>query len=60
MLVAEEPPGAAEPCLHLVADEQRAVIVHERTGGGEEPARRDMDALALFTVASLPAVSARH
>ena len=47
MLVAEEPPGPAQPCLHLVADEQRAVIVHELAGSAQEPVRRDIDAFAL-------------
>ena len=47
MLVGEELAGAAEPALHLVADEQRAVLVQQGRGRGEEAVRRHVHALAL-------------
>ena len=47
VLVGEELAGAAEPALHLVADEQRAVLVQQFRGRGEEAVGRHVHALAL-------------
>jgi hypothetical protein len=47
VLVGEELAGAAEPALHLVADEQRAVLVQQRGRRGQEAVRRHVHALAL-------------
>ena len=47
MLEREKPSGAPEAGLHLVADEQRAVLAAQRLSPGEVPLRRQVDALAL-------------
>ena len=47
MLEREEAPGASEPGLHLVADEQRAVLAAGRLRAREIALRREVDALAL-------------
>ena len=48
LLPREERAGATDAALHLVEDEQRAVLVGERAGGGEKLGAGRMDpALAL-------------
>ena len=47
VLVGEEPSGAAEAGLNLVADQQRAVLVQQRLRLRQEPGRRHHDAVPL-------------
>src|ERR1039458_5872630 len=47
VLEREEAPGASEPRLHLVADEQRAVLAAGLLRAGEIALRGQVDALAL-------------
>ena len=47
MLVGEELPGAAEPGLHLVDREQRAIAAAELLRGGEVAVGREVDAVTL-------------
>ena len=47
MLVGEELAGPAQPGLHLVADQQRAVLVQQGGRRGQEAGRHHVHALAL-------------
>ncbi len=47
VLVGEELPGPAEPGLHLVADQQRPVLVQQRGRLAEEPGGRHHHAMPL-------------
>ena len=47
VLIGEEPAGPAQTGLHLIADQQRAVVMQQLGGRGEEPVGRHPDAFAL-------------
>ena len=54
MLVGEEPAGPPDSGLHLVTDQQGAVLVQQGPGRGQEARRDHRDALALHRLDEQP------